>query len=75
MAPQEFADQSVQAGNIAALVADVRRNKALAAVLESANVTDASGNRVDLSTLSTPEGQAELDQAEEQAPGDSDEDL
>ncbi|HEX8767788.1 MAG TPA: trigger factor, partial [Jatrophihabitans sp.] len=67
MAPQEFADQVVQAGNIAALVADVRRNKALAAVLESANVTDTSGNRVDLSSLSTPEGQAELDEIEDAA--------
>jgi trigger factor len=61
MAPQEFADQIVQAGNIAALVADVRRNKALATVLESATVADESGNVVDLSALSTPEGQAELE--------------
>ena len=61
MAPQEFADQIVQAGNIAALVADVRRNKALATVLESATVTDTSGNPVDLSTLATPEGQAQLE--------------
>ena len=67
MAPQEFADQIVQAGNIAALVADVRRNKALANVLESANVTDASGNPVDLSSLATPQGQAELDEIEDAA--------
>ncbi|MEO6703040.1 MAG: trigger factor [Jatrophihabitantaceae bacterium] len=67
MAPQEFADQIVQAGNIAALVADVRRNKALATVLESATVTDTAGNRVDLSALSTPEGQAELDELEDEA--------
>lgn len=60
MQPQEFADQIVQAGNIAALVADVRRNKALATVLESASVTDQSGNKVDLSELATPEGQAAL---------------
>jgi trigger factor len=65
MAPQEFADQIVQAGNIAALVADVRRNKALATVLESASVTDESGNPVDLSALSTPEGQAEIDELED----------
>jgi trigger factor len=65
MGPQEFADQIVQAGNIAALVADVRRNKALATVLESATVTDASGNKVDLSALSTPEGQAQLDELED----------
>ncbi|HEY0165877.1 MAG TPA: trigger factor [Jatrophihabitans sp.] len=67
MAPQEFADQIVQAGNIAALVADVRRNKALATVLESANVTDASGNPVDLSILATPEGQADIDELEDAA--------
>ncbi|HEX8092301.1 trigger factor [Jatrophihabitans sp.] len=67
MAPQEFADQIVQAGNIAALVADVRRNKALASVLESANVTDTSGNPVDLSSLATPQGQAELDEIEDAA--------
>ncbi len=65
MAPQEFADQIVQAGNIAALVADVRRNKALATVLESASVTDASGNPVDLSALSTPQGQADLEDLED----------
>lgn len=65
MAPQEFADQIVQAGNISALVADVRRNKALATVLEAANVTDQSGNEVDLSALATPEGQAELEQLDD----------
>jgi trigger factor len=73
MAPQEFADQIVQAGNIGALVADVRRNKALATVLESAAVTDEAGNPVDLSVLSTPEGQAELD-AIEDADADIDDD-
>jgi trigger factor len=71
MAPQEFADQIVQAGNIAALVADVRRNKALATVLESATVTDESGNPVDLSALSTPEGQAELDAGQDAAGQDA----
>jgi len=72
MQPQEFADQIVQAGNIAALVADVRRNKALATVLESASVTDESGNKVDLSALSTPEGQAALDDHEEVAEDEAD---
>jgi len=67
MQPQEFADQIVQAGNIAALVADVRRNKALATVLESANVTDQSGNKVDLSELATPEGQAQLAELDDAA--------
>jgi trigger factor len=78
MQPQEFADQIVQAGNIAALVADVRRNKALATVLESASVTDTSGNKVDLSALSTPEGQAQLaeieDALDEAQAGEADDD-
>jgi trigger factor len=51
MPPQEFANQVVQAGNLQALVADVRRNKALASVLETAVVTDESGNAVDLTAL------------------------
>ena len=51
MPPQEFANQIVQAGNLPGLVADVRRNKALAQVLEAAVITDASGNAVDLSAL------------------------
>jgi trigger factor len=59
MAPQEFANQVIEAGNLPALVADVRRNKALADVLESATITDTSGNPVDLSTLS-PETLAEV---------------
>jgi len=48
MAPQEFANQVVQSGNLPMLVADLRRNKALAELLETAVVTDASGNPVDL---------------------------
>ena len=43
MSPQEFAQQLTQGGNLPALVADVRRSKALATVLERATVTDASG--------------------------------
>lgn len=52
MPPQEFASQVMQAGNLPALVQDVRRNKALASVLENATITDASGNPVDLAALS-----------------------
>jgi trigger factor len=51
MPPQEFANEIVKAGNLPMLVADVRRNKALAAMLESAKITDASGNPVDLNSL------------------------
>jgi trigger factor len=51
MPPKEFANQIVEAGNLPALMSDVRRNKALAGVLEAATITDASGNPVDLSAL------------------------
>jgi trigger factor len=70
MAPQEFANQVIEAGNLPALVADVRRNKALADVLESATITDTSGNVVDLSALSAAtlaevaEGSAETEDVE-----------
>ncbi len=52
MAPQEFANQVMQGGNLPMLVADIRRNKALATMLENAVITDASGNTVDLAALS-----------------------
>jgi trigger factor len=51
MAPQDFANQVVESGNLPALMSDVRRNKALAEILESASISDASGNKVDLSAL------------------------
>jgi trigger factor len=57
--PREFANQIVQAGNLPVLMADVRRNKALATLLESATVTDASGNTVDLNVLA-PDALAEI---------------
>jgi len=52
MAPQEFANQVMQAGNLPALISDVRRNKALAGLLETAKVTDTAGKTVDLTALS-----------------------
>jgi trigger factor len=64
VAPQEFADQVVKAGNLPLLYADVRRNKALAQVLESAQVTDASGNAVDLNALGALGAEAVDDSAE-----------
>ena len=54
MAPQEFANQIMQSGNLPTLYADIRRNKALADLLEEAIITDASGNTVDLSALNPP---------------------
>ncbi len=63
MAPQDFANEVLQNGNLPALISDVRRNKALAAALAVATVTDTSGNVVDLSAL-TPQALSELADAE-----------
>jgi trigger factor len=49
--PNELAQQYVQSGNLPALVADVVRGKALALVVERAEVVDASGRRVALDRL------------------------
>jgi trigger factor len=51
MGPDQFAQQVVQAGQVPVLVSEVVRGKALALVLESANVVDASGRPVDLEAL------------------------
>jgi trigger factor len=64
MPPQEFANQIMQAGNLPALVQDVRRNKALADVLENAAITDASGNIVDLKALTASLADAAAAEAE-----------
>lgn len=51
MSPEQYAQQLQQGGNIAEFVADVRRTKTLAQLLEEATITDASGNVVDLEAL------------------------
>ena len=51
MPPDQYANQIVQSGRLGVLVAEVRRSKALAQVLKSATVTDASGNVIDLESL------------------------
>ncbi len=51
MAPQEYADQLVESGQLPLVVADLRRGKALALVLENSTITDASGNKVNLDAL------------------------
>jgi trigger factor len=53
MSPEQYAQQLQQGGNIADFVADVRRTKALAQLLEETTITDASGNAVDLDALRT----------------------
>ncbi len=51
VAPQEYAQQIVQSGQLAGLVSEVRRGKALATVMEAADITDAAGAKIDLEAL------------------------
>lgn len=51
MSPDQFAQALVEAGQVPMAVAEVRRGKALAVVLESAVITDTDGNAIDLSEL------------------------
>ena len=75
MAPQDFADALVQAGQVPMAVADVRRGKALQVVLENAAITDASGNPVDLKALDAPlEPPLEDDEPDEVVESDQAED-
>ena len=80
--PQEFANHMFEHNHIPELVAEIRRGKALAQIVESATVTDASGNVVDLKNLrpTAPSvtrprprlparPRAEADESEEPAPG------
>jgi trigger factor len=51
MEPNEFAKAVDEAGQIPAMVAEVARRKALAAVLEKAKVVDTAGAEIDLNEL------------------------
>lgn len=51
MSPDAFAKALVEAGQVPMAIQDIRRAKALAVVLEAANVVDADGNVVDLKAL------------------------
>ena len=51
ISPDEYANQIVSQGQLGALVAEVRRGKALAVALEAATITDSAGNPVDLEAL------------------------
>ncbi len=53
--PQEFANHMFEHNHVPELVAEIRRGKALAQIVEGATVTDASGNVVDLKNL-RPDG-------------------
>jgi len=49
--PQEFVQHMIEHNHIPEMVAEVVRGKALALIVEDANVTDASGNHVELKLL------------------------
>ena len=53
--PQEFANHMFEHNHVPELVQEILRGKALAAIVESATVTDASGNPVELKNL-RPDG-------------------
>ena len=60
MAPEQFAQELQKAGQIAQLVSEVTRAKALASVLERITVKDASGNVIDLEALRPQAAPADL---------------
>jgi trigger factor len=67
--PEEFMKHMVEHNHIPEMVSEVVRGKALARIVEGANVTDESGNTVDLKNLlpdgsiGDPEAQAEAEAA------------
>ncbi len=65
MDPNQFAQAIDQQGQIPSMVQEVARRKALAAVLDDAVVTDASGNTVDLDELVPDADEAPADEVEE----------
>ena len=60
MAPEQFAEELQKAGQIAQLVSEVTRAKALASVLERITVKDVSGNVIDLEALRPQAAPADL---------------
>jgi trigger factor len=56
MDPNQFAQAIDQQGQVPAMVAEVARRKALAAVLEKVTIVDAEGNTVDLNELNEQPG-------------------
>ncbi len=74
--PEEYAQHAMEHHQVPALVSEVVRGKALALIVESAVVTDASGEVVDLKRLRSDGaiGDAVADQSAEDADGEAAED-
>ena len=66
--PQEYVQQVVQSGQVPVLVSEVVRGKALALVVESAAITDASGRPVNVKGL-RPDGTLETETPNTEAVG------
>ncbi len=67
MDPNQFAMMLDQAGQVPMIMGEVRRRKALAKVLEYAEVKDTEGKAVDLTAFVTPGGQEAVDADAEKA--------
>jgi trigger factor len=69
--PQEFANHMFEHNHVPELISEIRRGKALAQIVESATVTDGSGNHVELKnlrpdgTIGEPEPETSEEPAEE----------
>jgi trigger factor len=70
VSPEQYAQQLQQSGNIAEFVADVRRTKTLAQLLENTTITDESGNVVDLEALRPRTVPAPAAEEETETPAD-----
>jgi trigger factor len=64
VSPDEYVQQAQQAGQLGSIFADVRRGKALAAVVRRAAVTDESGSPLDLDELFGTQTQEEAAETE-----------
>jgi len=64
MDPNQFAQLIDQQGQVQAMVGEVGRRKALAAVLDKASITDTDGNAIDLDEL-VPDAEGESDESVE----------
>ncbi|MBN1092044.1 trigger factor [Blastococcus sp. TML/M2B] len=71
MSPEQYAQQLQQGNNIAEFVADVRRTKTLAQLLEQTTITDASGTVVDLEALRPKTVQAPAEDAADEDAADA----
>ncbi len=72
MNPNEFAQMLDSSGQVNALVGEVSRRKALAAVLAQAVVKDTEGNVIDMEEFTSPGDEAAADEAGSGEAGDED---